>query len=108
MFITENLCFRTGRKQTSQIVGIEAKIGDLTTENETPYVPPSHWSTINTQETGSPTDTQTPFNSQRSYNRENENSRKTGAKAFDSANKNGNKFSFFGTCYVGYNKSRVR
>lgn len=79
--------FRTGRKQTpSQVVGIEAKIGDLSTENETPYFPPSHWSTKNDR------DAKTTPNSIRYDDQDEENRRKSGAKAIDSNisfNKNG-------------------
>lgn len=70
-------------------MGIETKLGDLTSQNENIYFPPSHWSTSNGQEPVPTPSIHFKGQSQRTSDR------KDGAKAINSGssvNRNGKYF----------------
>lgn len=81
-YLAITIFFRTGRKQVpGHLVGIDAKIGDLTSvssEDETPYFPPSHWSTNNLQTANRNLNTKDGLTDENQ-----ENTRKAGAKAIN-------------------------
>lgn len=64
----------------SHVVGIESKIGDLSSENGTEYFPPSHWATSNSHQTSSNRNFLRNSNGQRRNGNNNDNHR-DGAKA---------------------------